>query len=173
MNQGLKRTFAGIFLLVAFTGAAYTLLFLEIQSTLREAGRLREEIRSAEVRRETAGALRVFLSRTESDRAKLDSYLVGNDAVVDFLGSLESLGRAYGTAVEITSVQNKTAPAESPADTLTVTLKGYGTFASVFRFATLLESMPIKLNVEEVRIERESKGTKWNLTANLQTFTLR
>lgn len=154
--------------------AVYGFLYTKIRAEVREATRLSTLIREGELQEETVGALRNFLSHTATERAKLESYLVGRDNVVDFLGFLESLGRRSGATITITSVQNKNTDGNSLADELTVILEGTGSFSSLFHFLSLVESIPMKLEVGEVHLERSEKERgRWKLDMRIKTYTLR
>ena len=102
-------------------------------------------------------SVRDILSETESERKIIDSYFVNKEKIVDFIESIEGLGKQSGVAVHINSVGED----EGALNTLTLPLlhlsiEAEGDFRSVFTFLSLLENLPFKTVLPRVALERQN-----------------
>lgn len=99
---------------------------------------------------------RIDLTRSfdqlSAEHEELQKYFIHEEDIVDFLGSIEALGRAYGAVVSTASLN------ESEGNTLTnqleIRVKAIGTLAAVQHVLSLLESLPYKSAVTGATIEK-------------------
>lgn len=98
-----------------------------------------------------------IVKTTEVDRAKISSYVIKKDGLVDFIKLIESMATASGVEVVIktvveSEVQNQAT--SSPKVMLTMPLSATGTWENISMFFALLESMPYKTNLPKADVKR-------------------
>lgn len=94
---------------------------------------------------------------TEMDRAKISSYMVKKDGLVDFIKLIEGMANASGVQVVIKTVAESDVSIQastSPKVMLTLPLNTVGTWENTAMFLALLESMPYKTTLTKVDLKK-------------------
>ncbi len=98
-----------------------------------------------------------IIKTTEVDRAKIASYVVKKDGLVDFIKLIEGMATASGVEVVIKTVVESEVQGQatsSPKVMLTLPLSAVGTWENVSMFFALLESMPYKTTLTKVDLKK-------------------
>lgn len=140
---------AGIFVALRQKERAYT-AEREVQATRAAA-------------REDAATATRLLADTARDRAELESYMLTEDSVVNFLSRIETLARSRGAAAKTDSIAVEPIEGSEIFETFTVSVEAVGSFSMVTDLLPLFESLPYQLAVRETKIERadEESETLW------------
>ena len=135
---------------------------LSIKSSLYSSSALEGEL---EVERRVSSQLQAgkeVVASTAEERAVIETFFVGQDGVVAFLESLEALGREEGLEIEVSSVgladEGEDKDEERLYENLSVDIATKGGWAQNFRYLSLLENMPLKLQVGRAIIEKPAGG---------------
>jgi Tfp pilus assembly protein PilO len=110
-----------------------------------------------------------LLKKTETDRQKLETYMVRGDAdTAALLGTIEMLAEQQGIPVTENVAVEKVA---STTRALLVTLETKGEYQKVMSFLESLQSLPHEIAFRDVALRRSSeiaeKSALWTLSAAL------
>ncbi|MFM2374018.1 MAG: hypothetical protein RLZZ234_13 [Candidatus Parcubacteria bacterium] len=127
-----------------YVGAAYYVNTLE--------GRLYEtkvNTKRAEDERRQLDALKKLVADTQDERARLASYIVEDQAVINFLAEVEGIATARGVKPETRTIA--TAPIESATlfEDLVVTMNLSGKLTEVKPVIQRIEQLPYQLRIEQ------------------------
>lgn len=133
-----------------------------------EAAALTEEIRTKSQDSARVAAAKVALESLAKDEAAMRAYLVREQDIVPFLGTLEDTGTSLGAGVEVVSVS---AEPKGERSQLQLSLKITGSFDAVLRTLGAIEYGPYDSAIQSVTFDTvPSEGTAaWTAAA---TFTL-
>lgn len=98
-----------------------------------------------------------IIKSTETERAKISSYVIKKDGLVDFIKLIENIATASGVEVMIKTVVESevSSPASSfPKVMLTLPLTAIGTWENISMFFALLETMPYKTTLTKVDLKK-------------------
>lgn len=94
------------------------------------------------------------LSANEDKIMELDSFFVASDKAVDFIETIEAIGRQTGVTLTIGSVSTE-ANLRNPNDfkeIIKMRLQAGGSWQGVYHFLTVLENLPYGLSVDTASI---------------------
>ena len=102
--------------------------------------------------------LKKLYSGSEGDWEKLYSAFVPADNVVPFIAALEAIGPRVGGAVSVASIDSTAPEAGSLAVNGYVNAKvtASGSWASVIKIIELIENMPYKVTISNVRLDQSN-----------------
>ena len=155
-------------LLSAVLIAVYYILTNQIKEKNREAATILNEIDSVLLVDQQLRDAQNFIRDTEDDRAKLNSYFVSNEGIVDFLEVIEGLEQYAEVEVSIKTIgENDTGEFES-VEQLELNLTAEGSWGAVYHFFALLESLPHSIDMSRVQfnsigenVNGEDTTDKW------------
>ncbi|HET8575363.1 MAG TPA: hypothetical protein VFM02_04335 [Candidatus Paceibacterota bacterium] len=133
----------------------YVFAYLQVRKYEMQTATIYSEIGVNEEGKEAFSRLESSVKNTETNRDKLASYFVPEDQVVGFLEKVESLGKASGASVQLTSVN----PPTGAGGPLELSAKASGSFQEVFLFVALLENLPYQLTLTEVSLTSGKENT--------------
>lgn len=163
----IHLVFAGT-LLAAVLGA-YGLWYASVGKLSVEAAALAESIRTKSQESARVAAARVALASLSADEAAMRAYLVREQDIVSFLGTLEETGASLGSNVEVVSVGADT---KDERGRLVLSLKITGSFDAVQRTLGAFEYGPYDSAIQSVTfdtVRTEAGNAGWTAVA---TFTL-
>jgi flagellar basal body-associated protein FliL len=134
-----------------------------------EAAALSEEIRTKSQDSARVAAAKVALESLAEDEAAMHAYLVREQDIVPFLGTLEDTGTSLGSNVVVASVA---ADSKGERSQLKLSLKITGSFDAVLRTLGAIEYGPYDSAIQSVTFDTvpvEGAAPAWTATA---TFTL-
>ena len=135
-----------------------------------EAAGLSEEIRTKSQDSARVAAAKVALESLAEDEAAMHAYLVREQDIVPFLGTLEDTGVSLGSSVEVVSVA---ADSQGERSRIQLSLKITGTFDAVLRTLGAIEYGPYDSAIQSVTFDtvpvEGAVAAPWTAAA---TFTL-
>ena len=143
---------------------ADTFFLFSIKTSLDSSSALEGEL---EVERRVSSQLQAskeVVAGTAEERDKVETFFVGKDGVVAFLENLEVLGRDAGLEMEVSSVglveEKQDRAGERSYEDLSVNITSKGSWTQNFRFLSILENMPLKLQITRAIIEKQAGGNQ-------------
>lgn len=161
-----------IIALMIFAGVAgaYAFWYAAVGKASVEAASLSEQIRTKSQDSARVDAAKVALESLAEDEAAMRAYLVREQDIVPFLGSLEQTGASLGAGVEVVSVATERKDDRSQ---IRLSLKVTGSFDAVLRTLGAIEYGPYDSTIQSVTFDtvpvEAGKPVSWTAAA---TFTL-
>lgn len=123
-------------------------------------------------------ALKSILESTKEDREKIDTYLLSEDGLVQFIETIENLGGISGTEVTTSSVNVVEDKDSKNTEYLTMRISVIGSFANTMHFVSLVENVPHQVSINQIRSvvvsNEEKKGPiNWNTEFELEVLKLK
>lgn len=107
-----------------------------------------------------AASIRALLRDIERERKELDRITQGYDPV-ESIRIIEEAARTAGVTIKVNAVTSGTPVPEDPTLTsFVVNLDVAGPFERMYRFASLMETLPLPAEIEQARFEKLEKT--WN-----------
>jgi len=160
-----------VLLLIGVLGM-YTFWYLSVEKASAEARSLSEQILLKTKDTVRVANAKTALQSLSADEASMRSYLVREDEIVPFLGSLERAGTSLGSVVEVVSVTSDTS---GPRERITLSLKIAGSFDTVVRTLGIIEYGPYDSEVSNVTLNTVPDADGWTaavtLTFGMQSVT--
>ncbi len=97
-------------------------------------------------------ASKQVIKDTEIERGVINSYFVEKKNIVGFLEFLENIGRDIGVSVHISTIETEKVVNEGDKPNLGLIINVKGDWTGVLRYIKLLEAIPYKVKVGEVKI---------------------
>jgi hypothetical protein len=163
----------------AFCSVALSLFFLySIYDKSASLTLLEENLAAAEQQQNGSVAMKHLLSDTKEERTKLETYFIGKDGIVSFIESVESLGKLVNAKVSVNSIGVDQGNGGNMFEYVTMNATAEGNFSNLFWFLSLVEHMPLKLEVSKVSLDDISPGfqkkdKQWRLTFVLEALKLK
>lgn len=160
MSNAIKNiVFLVILNLIVFGSSFY--VFASIKSIDKNVSERLIQIKSAVDTEESLRSIKNLMSDTEREREQIAGFFVQSNGTVDFIETVESLGRIAGIKLEtesvgVESLKNKTA---SSTELFRLSLRTEGSWGDTMRLLSLLENMPYKISFESVKLEKISDGS--------------
>lgn len=160
MPNAIKNiVFLTILNLIIFGASFY--LFVRIKSVDKNVSTRLIQIESAADTEESLRSIKNLMNDTKKEREQIAGFFVQPNGTVDFIETVESLGRIAGVKLETESVgvealKNKTA---SSTELFRLSLRTEGSWGDTMRLLSLLDNMPYKISFESVELEKISVGS--------------
>jgi len=159
MLKTKKITLALAALNLAAYGACFY-LFVEIKNIDKVVSDRFIQIESEVKRNESVRSVKNLMNDTKKEREQITQLFIQPNGTVDFIETVESLGRMAGVKLEIESVgvealKNKTA---SSTESFRISLKIEGSWGNAMHLLSLLETMPHKISFDGINLEKISRG---------------
>jgi len=117
------------------------------------------------------------LADTKDDLSLINSYFVSQDGAVDFIETVESVGRQSGIAVSIgsVSVQGGEEESQSVGEMLKLGVKTEGSWKNSIYFLELVESIPFKTHLEKASFltKKGDRSGVWKGEVEFSVFKLK
>lgn len=159
---------SSILAIVAFM--IYGFLFWSIKGKNEQISQLSNEA-GRNVQTDTAlRGIKATLESNESSIAQVDSYFIPQEGVVDFINTLDGLGKESGVSLIISTVsaeEDKT-DIHSFKETLTFHLEATGSWSETYYFLSRLESLPYYIGINQVSFSLTSATDRMSF-ANAST----
>jgi hypothetical protein len=107
------------------------------------------------------------IAELEATRARIDSYFVDSEQIDSFISYLENLGTTAGTVLEVKTVEIS----PNKKNTILGKVSAQGTFASVMKTITLLESIPYQIEVTSVYLNKDTQTVTSEVKGKTVTTT--
>jgi len=156
--QKMPLFFAVLFLSVS--SCAFIFLYKQIDGNTKVAEQAQTAWQAESDRRGEVESLDRLLTTTEEERGSLESHFAQSSDVVPFLDTIQQLAvsaKATSAIASVSILQDKTG--------LMIDVTASGSFASLYKFLTLLENSPYELNFISVDLKTdESVGADGKTT---------
>ena len=139
-------------LLALGSAGAYLYLYGMIESINGETATLTEQFSQSSTKQEQLRSVKALLADTATARAQVDLYFIGQDGVVDFLKTIEGLGKISRVALEVDSVNVEGAAKGSVLEGVPIGVRFSGSFSNSMRFLYLLERFPVLGGIRFARL---------------------
>jgi len=162
-------------LIMFVAGAGYSAFLLKIQAINRATTLLVSDLDIQASEEGKIRSIRNIVRDTESERTELDARFVNDDNVVDFLETIESLGAVADVSLDVVSVgiEGPLTDEEDIVEFLRLSLVVQGSFESVVHLLSLLESLPLVIEVGQFGLDRVIvSGGEKNEWRGTFTFTV-
>jgi hypothetical protein len=157
MKSNLDKTsilFIAVIIINLFLVGSCFLLWQKIITTTAQINTLGQEVINQEVQKNSSYRLTTVVEK-EIDPAKeqIDKYFIKGDNYIDFVEYIESLADKAQVSVDIKGTELKGA--------LQLSIDLEGTFSNSMYFSALVESLPVNLKIENMRIEQKGENDSW------------
>ncbi len=123
--------------------------------------RLQQDLSAKSDKHEYLISLQNTIKEIESEIEKVQKSIIPKSRDVAFIEDLESMARSYGLQIEIQSlslVSDKNINTDKIA-VLKVKARASGSWSSVYRFVSELESLTYKLKIDKIALYTKSDGS--------------
>lgn len=130
---------------------AYGVIFWQIKSQNEKISLLVNEAELDTKKEEDLRLTKASLNENKDSISRIDSYFIPKDGVVDFINSLESLGKQSGTSLVIgsVSVESETKIKENFKEVLRLKVQAIGSWKNVMHFLSILENLPYQVDLQQ------------------------
>ncbi|MBT3282845.1 hypothetical protein HON59_01515 [bacterium] len=151
-------TFTAILAIVSVT--FYVLFFNNIKEKNNTISAIVNDVDIAVQKETKLKSVKNIIKDTADGREKIDTYFIKDDEIINFIGEVEKIGRDIGVEVEIISVSigDSKLQQDNVSELLNLDLEAEGSWSRVFRFLTLVEKMPFKVNISTINLEAIYEG---------------
>jgi hypothetical protein len=107
---------------------------------------------------------------TKDSRIKINSFLIHEEKIVDFIETVEMVGINSNTKTEISSINNGDGLVKAQ-------ITSSGSWSGVMTALHLIENLPFSVVVKNVRLETmndlDKKGSAWELSLNIEAISIK
>ncbi len=173
MNSQIKYLFIA-FIFFVLSCASFWVLLSKISENKKVSDEAEIAWQSESTRRYDLNSLERTLKDMNKEISMFETHFVRTNDVVSFLNQIEYLGSLVGVKVKIDSVDSLE---EGIGPVLTLGISTSGSFASTYKFLTLLENSQYELEVSEMNLSRQGTNSTpgqnplWGSTFRIKLFT--
>jgi hypothetical protein len=165
--------FLSIILLI-FSCALFVFLYTKIKNNNEISQQLSTQWQTEAKLRDDMKTLERSLKAIDKERTLLQTHFAQSSDVVPFLNMIEKLAKSVGATAEVLVVK-----VLQDAPGLAVEIKALGSFASVYKFLTLLENSPYELEFTSIDMQKPDtldangkiKTSQWSATLQVKLLT--
>ncbi len=122
--------------------------------------------------------LQKIYNQSIADRAKISSYVVSEDKIIDFIESIENIGKITNTTVSLSAIDSKAMDelAKGASGHIKAKVTVTGSWTGVMTALSLLENLPFSLSLENSRVFKDSelgKNASWNLLTDINVLSIK
>lgn len=164
------------FLAALLSLAAFGFLMQRIVSVNQATAQLAENIAVEEKRDQQLRALQDLLEELGSEEVALNERFLGPEGLVPFIELIELVGKEAGVVVEVVSVGiQPDAEKVASHEWLKIALRTEGSWAKVFHFVMMLESIPYAIKFDQVglSLREDDKAAFWEATFIIRAAKLK
>lgn len=179
MDQRRIKIFLGTSAVIALLSLVSLGVLLHLVYKKESAlGVLETELMQVRAEENSAASMQHLLVDTREERQKLDSYFIAEDDVVSFIESVEGLADTVGVAISVNSVGVEETTDAERFEYVRVNAAAEGSFKNLYWLLSLIEHMPMKLEVRQVYLEErpaeDGKGSAgWKLTFTIRALKIK
>ena len=147
---------------ICASGVAYWYMFFNVRSAIAEVSFVSEEAQLLATKNAHTQTVRRIVRDTQAQRDELASYFTNEAHIVDFLEGIERLRSQTGATLRIQSVNvGDSIDKDGLVAPLQLAIDTEGTLQEVFYTLKLLESYPLAMHVEKVRLVQDAEELTW------------
>jgi hypothetical protein len=158
-----------IFALVSIAAAFFCYFFIYNKTLAQVVNyvNVNEEVDNEDNRKKNEEVLLSLYESSKESRAKVLSFFVQEDKIVDFIEMVEGIGNSSKTKLEISSITNDD-------KSLKAKIKVEGGWVNVMTAFSLIENLPVSISIGNVSIRNTDFGSKtgrtWNLDLDIEAL---
>ncbi len=149
MNKSTLIRFGFALALLAVSSGTYIWWHAKLQDTKHTVTTLAQKIQDTNMLLDKATVEKTTLESLSDVESNIYSHFVAETDIVSFLGVLESVGRATGAPVTITSVSSKKGADHAM---LEISVKTKGSFKNVMRTIGAIENVPYYVTINTLTL---------------------
>lgn len=138
--------------------AIYIGLFLYIRNANQEIAELTSAIDQQLLTESRLRSVESIMEDTEEEQEKLEGYFVGQDDIVGFIETIESLAGTVGLTIEITSVDVEEVGESEAYQFLKLRFDTEGLWGETTHFLALLEALPNAITIHRAVFNSKLEG---------------
>lgn len=148
--------------------SAYAFFILHIQNKEERTADIIAKVADLEGQNSQLSDLKEILGKIEDKKEILNNVFIDSKNIVNFLESLEEMGRISGASVQVENI-NESETENELFQTLALDLSILGDWDDVYHFFALLENFPARIAVDRVQIglTDDKSGRVWEGTAHV------
>jgi hypothetical protein len=150
-NNFKKIPFFILIIFLFFLVFAFLFLYRGVNSNGEKAAQTTIDLENEISRRDEIKALNRSIDAIKGEKADLETHFAKSSDIVPFLDTIEALAPRVGAKAQVTSVDIL-----KDNSGLMVQISASGSFASLYKFLTLLENSPYELEFTGVDIQRQN-----------------
>lgn len=159
----------------------YGYMYYTVNASLGRVFAAREAVQKEQSYKNQEQSLTDMYEKTVDDRARLRTFFVAHDEIIQYIEAIETIGKSADAEVTLSSI-NADDLATSKPGTLgkfSIAVEVRGLWSSVMRVLILAETLPYKVAISNVRIDRAGAalGTggkpEWRVNFLLETVSIR
>lgn len=174
MNYMLFSTvrFVALTLIALCALGAALFVYASIRSAEERSASVRGELQSSFEAEVLARSLSRMFAETEEVRKELMTFVVGGEAIAEFIGGMEKLGASLGVTIEVGSIQLSEENIPPPLQDMLISLKIEGPWEKVFRYIRTVESIP-GTTVGELTLDATGRKGVWTGVLSVRALSTR
>lgn len=113
-------------------------------------------------------------NNSEKDRQNINSIIISEDKIVDFIEAVENIGKQSGVEITISSINKENKDSKDAklknfniGNTITARVDAKGSFASIMKSLVLLENMPYQVYLNNILITTDATDSVGNGDINV------
>lgn len=113
-------------------------------------------------------------NNSEKDRQNINSIIISEDKIVDFIEAVESIGKQSGVEITISSINKENKDSKDTklknfniGNTITARIDAKGSFSSIMKALVLLENMPYQVYLNNILLTTEATDNIGNGDINI------
>jgi hypothetical protein len=146
----------------------YLILHRTIVSQAKEATRAKAEELALQHEKQYETDINKTYTNSAEERAKISSYIVSQEKILDFIEAIEGIGTTTGASLDISDLDTGNFSTQSSAlssesiENLKIHIEIHGSWVQVMQALMLLENIPYSLslhNIQLIRLADETSAT--------------
>jgi hypothetical protein len=121
--------------------------------------------------------LQKIYKQTVVDRAKLDTYIITEDKVVNFIESLENIGKMTNTKVALSSIDSEEMKdlAKGTSGHIKAKVDIKGSWSNVMTSLSMLENLPFSITLDNSKLSNNNldKSAPWSLSTGIRVLSIK
>jgi type II secretory pathway pseudopilin PulG len=136
--------------------------FWQIKKQNESIALLASEAQQSTAKDEAVRSIRLLFDKNKESLTSLDSFFISKDGVVDFINSIDLLGKKFRVDLAIGEVTSEIDQKikDDFKETIKLRLDASGSWGDVIDFLTALENLPYKIKVDQVSVGLSSASDK-------------
>ena len=120
-------------------------------------------------------SMKRLFDSTKEERKKLDNYFIAKDDTVSFIELVENLSKIAGVKISVNSVSVEQSGPKEQFEHVTLNASASGSFSKLYWLLSLLENVPLKLDVtkfvfEESPSQEKGKSKEWGMDVTVKAL---
>lgn len=180
MKNNSKHLTLVIFGIISIFAAAFGYWYLHL-AVITQAETYSLALKDAETYNENKKneqSLQKIYNQSIADRAKINSYIVTEDKIIDFIESIENIGKITNTTVSLSAINSKEMDelSKGASGHIQAKVEIIGSWTGVMTALSLLENLPFSLSLQNSHLFKDSgtgKTPTWNLLTDVRVLSIK